>query len=317
MKFLAFLLLPALLLAETNDTPIWDPWLTDPFFTPTATNIDPGHLLVQPVFAALWQYGSYTNNWGIKREDTIWSINPGIVLQTGFSEKTGIEGFFGFTTNFQSGKQSTHFDDILLFLGYQLLEDDRNSWVPDLRLQLQVNVPTGKYKNFDPDKTDIESTGNGAYQLGPVLAYQKLYAHTHSYFVLHWSLGYIFPFKANVKGFNTYGGGYGTDGTIRPSQTFYAFLSGEYAYAKHWVFAWDSFIFYNTATSSFSGTPGVQANGKPAETGLDYSININLSPQIEYNFSETSGLLFGVWATVAGRNTDALLGLLFTYVHIF
>ena len=149
-----------------------------------------------------------------------------------------------------------------------------------------------------------------------MLVFRKLFYLPHSFFSLRWSIGYLFPSTVKVKGFNTYGGGYGTEGKVKPGQTLTAFLSGEYSINQRWVLAFDT-EFLAQRKSHFSGKNGVNNVGGVANTKLPSSVQISFAPEVEYNFSQSSGLLAGVWFTVAGKNSSAFYSAFLTYLYIF
>ena len=149
-----------------------------------------------------------------------------------------------------------------------------------------------------------------------MLAFRKLFYLPHSFFSLRWSLGYLFPSSVNVKGFNTYGGGYGANGKVRPGQTLTAFLSGEYSINQRWALAFDSEFLYQRK-SHFSGKNGITTTGEVANTELPSSVQISFAPEFEYNFTPMSGLLAGVWITVAGKNSAAFASAFLAYLYVF
>jgi hypothetical protein len=46
-------------------------------------------------------------------------------------------------------------------------------------------------------------------------------------------------------------------------------------------------------------------------------VQISFAPEVEYNFSQSSGLLAGVWFTVAGKNSSAFASAFLTYFIFF
>lgn len=322
---LLFLLAPILLLSREGPedlipsrTPIpYDPWFTGPLLAPTPVNMKPGHPAIEPSITFFCTYGIYDSSWKLEKQDNTWSINPLVDFQFGITDNTGIEIIASTITNIKEGKNSTHFQDTLILFGYQVSNDQKDSWVPDCRIFLQELFPSGKYDRLDPNKQGLDLTGEGSYQTGPAIAFRKLFYLTNHFFSLRWSVSYLFPSKVKVHGFNAYGGGFNTSGKIRPGQTLIAFLSGEYSINQHWVFAFDTEFFYQRKSSSFSGNPGTVATGEVAQIGLPSSTQISFAPEIEYNFNPSSGLIFGAWFTIAGKNSSAFAAIFFTYLYIF
>ena len=292
------------------------PWFTGPLLAPTPINMKPGHPAIEPSLTVFNTYGRYDSNWKLKKQDHTWTINPFLDFQFGITNNVGIETLISYVSNFKNGKTFNHFQDTIVLFGYQISNDIKGSWIPDLRLILQETFPTGNYQKLDPDKEGIDSTGFGSFQTGPVLAFRKLFYLPNNFFSLRGSLGYLFPSSVNVKGFNTYGGGYGTQGKVKPGQVFIAFLSGEYSINQRWALAFDSEIFCQRR-SRFSGKSGVTASGETSNTGLPSSVQISFAPEFEYNFTPKSGLLAGVWFTVAGKNSLAFASTFLAYLYVF
>ena len=295
---------------------IYTPWFTGPLLAPTPINMQPGHPAIEPSLTVFNTYGKYNSHWKLKKQDTTWAINPLIDFQFGITNNLGIETLVSFISNFKNGKSASHFQDTTILFGYQVSNDIKGTWVPDFRLILQETFPTGNYQKLDPAKQGIDSTGFGSFQTGPVLVFRKLFYLPHSFFSLRWSIGYLFPSTVNVKGFNTYGGGYWTKGKAKPGQTLTAFLSGEYSINQRWVLAFDT-EFLAQGKSHFTGKSGVNVTGGIASTRLPSSVQISFAPEVEYNFTKSSGLLAGVWFTVAGKNSAAFASAFLAYVHVF
>lgn len=296
---------------------LYDPWFTGPLLAPTPINMKPGHPGIEPSITIFNTYGTYNSNWKLQNQTNIWSINPFVDFQFGITERTGIEILASAITNIKGNQSSTHFQDTLILFGYQLSNDQKDSWIPDCRIFLQQLFPSGKYDRLDPNKQGLDLTGEGSYQTGPAIAFRKMFYLTNNFFSLRWSLSYLFPLKVKVHGFNAYGGGFNTSGKIRPGQTLIAFLSGEYSLNQRWVLAFDTEFLYQRKSSRFSGNFGTTEIGTPAQIGLPSSVQISFAPEVEYNFNPYSGLLFGAWATLSGRNSIAFVSIFLAYVYVF
>lgn len=296
--------------------PIYELWLTGPLLAPTPVNLDPGHPSLEPSITIFDFYGSYDTHWKLHTGDAVIALNLFVDFQFAFTKNTGVEIQAGAFSNFQHGKNSTHFEDTAVLLGFQLAHDKKDSWVPDVRFIIEEIFPTGNFQKFDPDKVDIEATGEGSFQTGPVLAFQKLFYFPKSFLTLRGSVGYFFPTPVKVKGFNTFGGGFGTKGRVKVGQTLLSYFSGEYSFSQRWVFAFDTQILFQ-GTSTFSGKAGVDASGLPADVGNPWLFQLSFAPQIEYNFSATMGIIGGLWFSLFGRNSDAFGSAFFAFAYVF
>lgn len=295
----------------------YEPWFTGTLLAPTPVNMAPGHPAIEPSITIFNSYGRYDSDWSFKKTENIWTINPLIDFQFGFTENTGLEIYTAFVTNFRDGKSSTRLSDTIVLLGYQASNDVKDTWIPDCRLFLQTIFPSGSYDRLDPTRVTIDFSGQGAYFFGPSISYQKLFYFQKNFFSLHLSVGYFFPTRTRVRDISVYGGTIGTAGSIRPGQSFIGFFSGEYSINQRWVISYDTVFLYQRKTSRFKGDPGLNPDGSLATVGLPSSNQISIAPTIEYNFSPTDGLFFGVWFTVAGRNSSAFASGFVAYVYVF
>jgi hypothetical protein len=323
MKLVVLFLTPILALVAglhsaipAEDRLTYQPWFTGPLLSPTPINMDPLHPAIEPSLTIFNTYGFYNSHWKMEKQDNVWGINPLIDFQFGITKNLGIETIVSSISNFSKGQRATYFQDTLFLLGYQISNNIKGSWVPDFRILIEELFPTGKYQKLNPEKLGIDATGFGSFQTGPSFVVRKLYYLPHGVLTLKWSGTYLFPSSVNVKGFNTYGGGHGTNGTVKPGQSFIAFFSGEYSLNQCWVLAFDSELLFQRK-SHFKGKRGTFAPGVPASTELPVSIQISFAPEVECNITPLSGLLGGVWFTVAGRNSNAFASVFFAYLQVF
>ncbi len=313
-------LIPAILCARITSEPEivdeepYDLWYTGTYLSATSVNISG----IEPFITVFGVYGEYNSDWKVKSvKETLWSINPMLEILIKLNNKIGLEFNGGFLSNFKGGEKATHLTDSSLILGYEISTDQKDTPIPNCRLGFQTIFPTGNYKHLDPKKSGVDITGGGAYFFGPILAFSKTFRLPCHFFNLYWSVGYFIPTYAYIKGLSVYGGGFGTRGKIHPGRILDVILSGEYSLANHWVFALDFELIYLSKSSHFHGRRGQFLPGIPALVGLPSSISISVAPQLEYCFSAKSGILFGAWCSVAGRNSRAFASGFFAYMYLF
>ena len=295
----------------------YQPWFTGPLLTPTSINMEPGHPAIEPSVTIFWNYGNYSNDWELKKENRSVTINPYVDFQFAITKRTGIELQVQSFTTIRNGESTTGYADTNILFGYQVSDDQKNSWVPDFRFLLEIIFPSGKYDKLDPKKDFNDATGQGAFFIGPNLAFQKLFYLPRNFFILQWAVGYFFPSRTTVKGFNLYGGGKGTKGKIRPGKFLTAFISGEYSLSQRWVIGFESEFFYQFPSSKFEGTTGIQLDGLLASIGKPSSSQLIVLPELQYNFNAHSGLLMGGWFSLIGKNTKAFAAGFIGYLYIF
>jgi len=294
----------------------YTPWFTGSILPPSAINAQPGHPVLAPYVGATLTYGSYDNDWHCKETDNMWSITPYVECLFGITDHIGVDLYTSFTSNFKKGQHSTHLQDTIVLLGFQVAHDTPKSWIPDIRITFQETFPTGNYQKLNPLKLGTDSTGQGSFQSGFNLIVQKLFPLKTHFLLFKWTIGYLFPAPVHVKNLNTYGGGPGTSGKVSPGQTLMMYFSGEYSITQKWVLTFDIF-FNHQGESMFSGNPGITSNEESNIVGLPCLEQITLAPQVEYNLSSNSGLLFGLWATAFGKNSPAFATALAAYYIAF
>ncbi len=324
IRIITFLLLLPLCLfgrpKSRGPTPVeglYEPWFTGPFLAPSATNADPKHPIFEIGLIAAYNYAEYTPDWGIKSTDPIWVLNPFVYIELGITERFGIEAFTGTVSRFQRGNHSTNLQDTVVQFGYQVLDDQKDTPIPNFRLYLSTIFPSGSHDELDPSLEGIDVSGDGAYFIGPTLSFEKHFYLPCNYFSLQWSFAYLFPTRADIHRTSVYGGTKKSRGSIRPGQTLIAFISGEYSFNQRWVFAFDTLFNYQRAATDFRGKPGFLPSGRPAPIGLPSSARLSFAPALEYNFSASNGIIFGTWFSIIGRNRSAFASLIAAWIYTF
>jgi hypothetical protein len=200
------------------------------------------------------------------------------------------------------GRSTIGFNDFPIGVDIQLLAKAPEDWWPAIKISLVESFPTGRYQKLKPDKRRTDATGLGSYITEVALIASRMF-HIHKvhYLSTRFGMNYLVASKVHVKGFNTYGGGYGTKGTIYPGNTWNTLLGLEFSLTLNWALAMDVLNVYTNKTR-FKGRRGTALNGTEANIGRHSSNQISLAPAIEYNFSQSVGIIGGCWFTVAGRN---------------
>ena len=111
---------------------------------------------------------------------------------------------------------------------------------------------------------------------------------------------YTIPNSVHVKGYNLYGGGHHTRGTIYPGQSLVVLFGFEISLTQRWAIAND-IQYLHVNKTHFKGRKG-KTNGVKNVVGFPSSEQFSLAPAIEYDFSAYVGVIAGVWFSVAGRN---------------
>jgi hypothetical protein len=80
--------------------------------------------------------------------------------------------------------------------------------------------------------------------------------YDHHWLSTTFSAQYTVNTPVNVHGFNTYGGGFGTNGKALPGNSFQGIASFELTLNKNWVLALDN-VYTHTDETQFFGIPGI------------------------------------------------------------
>lgn len=279
------------------------PWTTGPLLTPSAKVVPLGHVNAEPYIFTTAVQGFYNSNWQVEK-DNHFSINLLALVQFGITSFMDFQINPGVVNNKAEGASSTRFNDLPFFLGFRLLEEDLDGWTPNIKFMIRENLPTGKYQKLNPNKRGTDSSGSGAWSTAPGLLFSKQYhLGGRHFFIPRASIFYTMAPPIPVKGFNTYGGGFGTEGKVRPGHILTTTIAFEYTLTQRWVLALDVVNAYSAATK-FSGKAGTTAYGTPATVGNGSSEQLSLAPALEYNWNANIGVIAGCWFTVAGRNAE-------------
>jgi len=297
---------------------LFNPWYTGPLITPSATMVPPGDGMWQPYIYFTDNYGAFNNEreWVDAPNRFILQAQP-LILQIGVTDSVDTTLIGGAVARWQQSQFAGGIQDIVAQIGF--LVQKQGLYVPKAKFSIGQSFPVGKYQNLNPNKLGLDGIGAGAWRTTFTLTFGKvLFWATDHPMNTRLSFGYTVPTSVHVRNFNSYGGGYGTHGRVHPGNSFNADLGLEISINQPWVAALD--IVYNcTNSTSFNGNPGTTTRGgtTPASIGGGYSDQLSLAPAIEYNFSDSMGILWGAWFTVYGRNAANFVSGIFSWYWEF
>lgn len=285
---------------------MFNPWYSGPLLTGSANMMPAGNIGIQPYIFVADNYGVYKKNRSVKNIDDLVQLNPQINgIQFGLTSWMDAAVSIQTFVNWQNGHTSGALGDTNLTVGFPIYKE--TLWVPGMKIGVGAIFPTGRYQNATGGKALTQITGEGSWQ--PQFSYRiskLLFWDTLHPFNLRATFTYTIPTNVTVKGFNAYGGGYGTCGEVRPGNNWDLSIGAEWSFSQNWVLANDFVYLYNYR-SKFSGYKGVDKNGNPAKVGIPSGDQFSLCPAIEYNPTPRLGFLSGLWFTVTGKNTFAFV----------
>ena len=285
------------------------PWLTGPLLAPSTNVVPLGHYNIEPYLYATAYNGSYNGEWERVKAPVYWNTSLQVPIQIGLASWLDIQISPTLNYNYTEHQAAWALGDLPVILDIQLFAGSQLSWVPSVKLALRENVPIGKYRNLNPKKLTTDDGGIGSWVTGLAVVLGHLH-HIRGvyYFNYRVALNYNLPAPVRLKGFNFYGGGYGTDIRFFPPQYFQADLGIEITLAQTWAFALDVLGLWYGKSHHSGGTPGVDESGKPAVIHKRFrrsQAQYSLAPAIEYNWNANFGLIAGAWFSFAGRHALA------------
>lgn len=278
------------------------PWFTGPILAPAGHTIPRGHSNLEIYGFDTIANGVFDKNWHFIHTPRSESIVGNPIFSHGLTDRIDVQYGIPYVYNRNQGASAQGIGDASAILGYQVLEQKKSMWVPDLRLTIQEVIPTGKFETLNPLNNGTDATGLGSYQTGVALNFQHLVTLKNHYFRSRLSLNYLAPSRVSIHGLSSFGGTTQTRGSIDPGDLFTADVAGEFTLNQNWVAVMEAYYATRAATH-FNGFIGNNALGMPAGIGHGDIEEITLAPAIEYNFSGNVGIIAGPWFTVAGRET--------------
>jgi hypothetical protein len=297
------------------------PWLTGPLIAPTGQVIPFGSFDLEAYVYATTNTGTYNQNWNtVSAEHNFFSLNPQFFWFFGLTSWMDINIIPQFFYNTTNGQHSWNFGDLPVALDFQLMSVGYTPYFPGIKFTVRETFPTGPYQNLDPNKLLTDQSGAGTFGTTfNLVLYDVYHIKDHFFISTTYSLAYTVTTPVHVHGFNTYGGGYGTDGYALPGQTFQAIMSFEFALSQNWVIALDN-VYTHVNATQFYGNPGTLlpgGRGGAANVGQPSSEQISFAPAIEYNFGSNFGICAGCWFSAWGRNSTRFVSGVIEFVYTY
>ncbi len=294
------------------------PWLTGPLIAPTGAVIPYGSFEIESYVYCTTNTGTYNKHWdSVSAQHNFFSLNPQFLCFFGLTPWMDINIVPQFFYNRTAGQSSVVFGDLQVALDFQLLDPAATPYFPGIKFLVRETFPTGPFQHLNPKKLLTDQGGAGTFATTFDLVLYKIYhLGGHHFLSTTYSAAYTVTTPVHVHGFNTYGGGFGTNGRALPGNTFQGIVSFEFALSQNWVLALDN-VYTHTNVTQFYGTVGTTTAGLPASVGSPSSEQISFAPAIEYNFSSNLGVEVGCWFTAWGRNStefrSGVINLAYTY----
>lgn len=174
-----------------------------------------------------------------------------------------------------------------------------NHQVPTVSLVLNEVLPTGRDDGLSQSQQG-HGSGSFATEVGVNVQYYFLLDNGR---LLRARINLLksFPYGAEVSGRSVYGTDAGFRGHAKPGSKNTLIGAVEYSLSREWVLALDV-ITEATGQTSVTGTDG---SGSLVRKTFPSTWYAGFAPAVEYNWSDRSGALLGVWINPRGHNTPA------------
>ena len=257
---------------------------TGPMLASNAETLPQGHIYTEPYFFDVISGGKH---------------NPG---SSGFYQYGLLDGFtvgvqpnFGYGTD--RGNRRMNVGDFKLLSQLRLTHFTPEHRIPTLAIILQESIPTGKHDKLDPGE-DGHGSGSFATEIGVNVQHYFL---TKSDRLMRARINVLqrFPHGADVAERSVYGTGPGFRGHAKPGSRTTLIGAVEYSVSREWVLALD-LIWEATGKTTLKGR---YDDGPVEKQTFPSSRYVGFAPAVEYNWSDRSGILVGVWVNPKGHNS--------------
>lgn len=258
---------------------------TGPMLASNAETLPKGHFYTEPYFYDVIVGGKH---------------NPGT---SGYYQYGLMDGFtIGVQPAFDYGTRRSNrgmaLSDFKLLSQLRLTHFTPEHPVPTVAVVLQEVIPTGKHDRLGPSE-DGHGSGSFATEVGVNVQHVLLLRNGR---LLRARFNFLerFPHGADVRDRSVYGTGPGFRGHASPGRKTTLIGAVEYSLTREWVLALDV-IGERTGRTRLRGR--YTAAGPLVEQTFPRTSYVSFAPAVEYNWSDRSGVLFGVWTNPKGHNT--------------
>jgi hypothetical protein len=291
--------------AQAADDTVANQWFTGSLEAPSPALSKAGSFAMEPYAIYTGSTGAYNGGGGhYSVAHEVNQTQSVTMLEYGITDQLSIQALpsFAYSWNGQTTSNGVGAGDLPLDLKYRLIDENDKTGSPSVTVDLGMNFPIGAYDRLS---TQLDGLGTGAYTVKEGLLLQSLFDTwgDHPLRLRLFAAAYEPLSNVSVHDISVYGTVQGFQGNAAPGFAADVGLGVEYGLNQRWVLALD--LVQNYAD-------GFRLNGTDAadnamHTHSASSTNLGLAPAIEYNWSNSVGLIAGVEFSVAGRNTASYI----------
>jgi len=290
--------------AEPECTPTFGPIITE-----TAVPAEKGSFAIQPLFQMGFVTHSLTPNWRRESAGGNYKQFYGEVKMTyGLWDNLEVFAVVPYIHNWAgdvnvpgpNGERSANsggFGDVSLTWKYQLVKETET--IPTVTLQFTTDFPTGRYRRPNPARLGADVIGGGSYVFTTGLDLSKCLKPFVLYANVWYSMATAYSQRVDDEN------GIGLYQRIYPRDVVTVNLAAEYIITPKWIALFEVLSSYGAGRLF-----GQKANVPPEAL-------ISVLPGIEYMYSEKLGFALGVQVDVAGKNSEAAVTPVFSFVYNF
>lgn len=281
-----------------GDAAVQAQWFTGSLEAPSPALPQAGLFAFEPY--AIFQvntgsYGSNGNHSSIQNDITQFqSVN---VLKYGITDRLSVEALPTFIHVWNDQSNFTGLGDLPVELEYRFNDEDNKTGYPSITASLGMTFPTGAYDHLS---SALDGLGAGAYTLKEGILAQSLFdswGH-HPMRFRFYAAAYEPVASVSLQGISSYGTNQGFQGSAIPGFSSVLGIGAGYALDQRWVLAFDVVQNFAKGAHVYGAVGGIIDNSSaPGSAGTE------IAPAVEYNWSDSIGVIAGVEYTIAGRNT--------------
>ncbi len=257
---------------------------TGPLLASTPETLPRGHFYTEPYFFDVISDGQH---------------HPG---SSGYYQYGLAENFtVGFQPSFAVGtrrpNRSAAIGDFKLLSQLRLTHFTPEHRIPSIAVVLQEVIPTGKYERLGPSE---EGYGSGSFATEVGINVQHIFLLKNGR-LLRARFNFLqrFTHVGDVEDRSVYGTGVGFRGHVRPGNITTFIAAVEYSLTREWVLAFD----VTRESTTKAKLHGRYRDGGPlVDEKFPSSHYVSFAPAIEYNWSDRTGAIFGIWVIPKGHN---------------
>jgi hypothetical protein len=281
-----------------GDAAVQAQWFTGSLEAPSPALPKAGLFAFEPYAIFQFNNGAYGDtgaHYSVQNDITQFqSVNE---VKYGITDQLTVAATPEFVRIWNDQSNFTGIADLPVELEYRFNDEDNKTGFPSFTASLGMTFPTGAYDNL---RTPMHGLGAGAYTLKEGILVQSLFDSWGHHPMRFRFYAEAFEPVANVslQGISSYGTSQGFQGSAMPGISSVFGIGAGYGLDQRWVLAFD--LVQNFANGArvrgVDGSSTANSNA-PANSGTE------IAPAVEYNWSDSIGVIAGVEYTVAGRNT--------------